>query len=88
MIFITLARFKGKPTKESIAQSTKLLGQAVKEGAKFLGMYWTLGRYDAILITEASDEKAFMKAIMRWGDLVSTETLVALPREEAVKLLE
>lgn len=88
MIFITLARFKGKTTKESIAQSTKLFGQAVKEGAKFLGMYWTLGRYDAILITEAKDEKAFMKAIIRWGDLVSTETLVALPREEAVKLLE
>jgi hypothetical protein len=29
-----------------------------------------------------------MKNIMRWGDLVSTETLVAIPREEAVKLVE
>jgi hypothetical protein len=29
-----------------------------------------------------------MKALMRWGDWVSTETLVAVTREEAIKLLE
>jgi uncharacterized protein with GYD domain len=88
MIFITLARWKKKPTKELVAQSGKLLEQAVKEGAKLIGMYWTLGRYDAVLIADAPNEKAFMKAIMRWGDMLSTETLVAVPREEALKLLE
>jgi len=88
MIFITLARWKKKPTKELVAQSGKLLEQAVKEGAKLIGMYWTLGKYDAVLIADAPNEKAFMKAIMRWGDMLSTETLVAVPREEALKLLE
>jgi len=88
MIFITLARFKGKPTKDIVAQSSKILEQYVKEGAKILGMYWTLGRYDGVLITEAKDEKAAMKALLRWGDIVSTETLVAVPSEEAVKLVE
>jgi uncharacterized protein with GYD domain len=88
MIFITLARWKKKPTKELVAQSGKLLEQAVKEGARLIGMYWTLGRYDAVLIADAPNEKAFMKAIMRWGDMLSTETLVAVPREEALKLLE
>jgi len=88
MIFITLARFKGKPTKESVAQSSKLIDQMVKEGVKILGFYWTLGRYDSVLIAEGKDEKAFMRAGLRMGDLVSTETLVAVPREEAIKLVE
>jgi uncharacterized protein with GYD domain len=88
MIFISLARFKGKPTKEGIAKSSKLIEQMVKEGGKVLSLYWTLGRYDTVLIAEAKDEKAAMRALLRWGDLLSTETLVAVSREEAVKLLE
>jgi len=88
MIFITFARWKRKPTKESVAQSTKLFDQMQKEGAKILGIYWTLGRYDAVVITEGKDEKTAIKNLLRWGDLVSTETLVAVTGEEARKLLE
>jgi len=88
LIFITLGKWRKKPTKESVAQSGKLFDQIVKEGGKILGMYWTLGRYDTVVITEGRDEKAAMKGLMRWGDLVSTETLVAVPREKAIKLLE
>jgi len=88
MIFITLSRFRRKPTKQMIAESSKLFEQVVKEGVKILGFYWTLGRYDSVLITEGPDEKACMKAALRWGDIASTETLVAVPREEAVKLLD
>jgi uncharacterized protein with GYD domain len=88
MIFISLCKFRKKPTKESVAQGTKLLEHTVKEGAKILGVYWTLGRYDVVLIIEERDEKAAMKAAARFGDLLSTETLVAVPREEAIKLLE
>ena len=88
MIFITLARFKGKPTKDSIAKAGKLFDQMVKEGGKIIGRYWTLGRYDAVHIIEGKDEKTTMKALLRFGDLVSTETLVALSREEALKLVE
>jgi len=83
-----LARWRRKPTKELVVQSGKLVEQMVKEGGKILGMYWTLGRYDAVLIAEAKDEKTFMKMAIRWGDMVSTETLVAVSREEALKLLE
>ena len=55
MIFITLARFKAKITKESVAQSSKLVEKMVKEGGKVLGMYWTLGRYDAVCLLYTSD---------------------------------
>jgi len=88
MIFISLAKFKGKPTKESFDKSSKLFEQMTKEGAKILGVYWTLGRYDAVVIMEGKDEKAAMKALIRFGDVLSSETLVAVSREEAVKLLE
>jgi len=88
MIFITLAKWRRKPTKETVAQSTKLFEQMVKEGSKIIGRYWTLGRYDAVVITEGKDEKTAMKSLLRFGDAVSTETLVAITREEAIKLLE
>lgn len=71
-----------------IAQATKLFEQMAKEGNKILGQYWTLGRYDAITIIEGKDEKTAMKWLLKWGDMLSTETLVAVPREEAIKLLE
>jgi uncharacterized protein with GYD domain len=89
MIFITLSRFRKKPTKAMIAESSKLFEQMAKEaGVKILGFYWTLGRYDTVLITEGKDEKTMMKATIRFGDMVSQETLIALPREEAIKLVE
>jgi uncharacterized protein with GYD domain len=88
MLFISLAKFKGKPTKESVAQGQKLFEEMTKEGAKIIGVYWTLGRYDSVVITEGRDEKTAMKALLRWGDIVSTETLVALTREEAAKLVQ
>ena len=87
MIFISLVKFRQKPTKEIIAESLKLMEEQKKEGVKYLGMYWTLGRYDAVAIMEAPNEKAAMKSsIRRWW--AAAETLVAIPAEEARKLVE
>jgi uncharacterized protein with GYD domain len=88
MIFISLAKFRRKPTKDTLAQASKLFEQMAKEGGKVLGFYYTLGRYDTVTIIEGPDEKAAMRAALRWGDLISTETLVAVTSEEAHKLVE
>jgi uncharacterized protein with GYD domain len=89
MLFITLAKFRRKPTKAMIAKTTKLMEQGLREaGVKKIAFYWTLGRYDTVLITEGKDEKASMKLNIRFGDVVSQETLIGVPREEAIKLLE
>ena len=72
MIFITLARWRKKPTKDMVAQSGKLVEQTVKEGAKVLGWYWTLGRYDIVMIAEGKDEKAAMRSLIRFGDLINS----------------
>ncbi len=58
-----------------------------REGIRIIGFYWTLGRYDTVVIMEAADEKAAMKANIMVGDIVATETMVAVSREEAIKLV-
>jgi uncharacterized protein with GYD domain len=88
MLFIRLVKWRKKPTKETVAQASKLYEQMVKEGAKIVGQYWTLGRYDGVTIVEAKDERACMRALLRWEDLLSVDTLIAIPREEATKLVE
>ena len=88
MLFIVYGRYKQKPTKEILAQTAKLFEQMTKDGIKFMGQYWTLGRYDITSIAEAKDEKTIMKALLRWGDILSTETAIAVSREEAIKLVE
>lgn len=88
MIFISLGRFRRKPTKEMTAGASNIIEQMAKEGVKVLGFYWTLGRYDTVVIMDAKDEKAAMRMGIKVGDLVSTETLVAVTREEAHELLD
>ena len=88
MLFITLCKWKVKRTKEMMARNTKQKHLWEKEGFKVLGWYWTLGQYDSVIIFDAKDEKAAMKLGIFASDTDSIETLVAVPREEAVKLLE
>jgi uncharacterized protein with GYD domain len=86
LIFITLAKWKGSPTKEIIDNATKQFEALEKQGIK-IKIYWTLGRYDAVSIVEAPSEKIAMKILLGLQDLVDTETMTAVPREEAIKLL-
>ena len=88
MIFISLGRVKKQLSKETIDETENIIKKAVAEGTKFLNIYYTLGSYDVVVIFEAPNEKATMKMLMRLGDIETTETLVAVPREEATKLIE
>lgn len=88
VIFVVLAKYRMKPSKETLDKSTKLFELMAKDGIRFIGQYWMLGKYDILSLAEAKDEKTMMKAVMRWGDLLSTQTMIAFPREEAIKLVE
>jgi len=87
LIFIMLAKDKEKPTKANTSQGTKILDELKKKGIKVLGFYWTLGRYDDVIIFEAPSAKDAMKLAIAVKDYVSSETMVAIPREEALKLI-
>ena len=86
MIFITLVKWKQTPKKEMLEQSTKRIEELAKQGIK-MNIHWTLGRYDAVTIIEAPTEKDALKTLLLWQDVVATETMVAIPRAEAIKLL-
>lgn len=86
MFFISLIKLKQAPKKENADQATTTMETLAKQGIK-MKAYWTLGRYDIVAIIEASTEKDAMKAILRFQGLVKTETMAAIPREEAIKLL-
>ena len=92
MIFICLSKFRRKPTKEAgTAATDKAVSALQKQGVKLIGAYYTLGRYDSVFIFEGPDEGAvqkFMKSALSLSDNVATETLVALKREDAIKLLD
>jgi len=88
MYFIALLKFRKKPTKEIIAENMKTMEMDAKEGIKHHQVFMTLGRYDVVGIFEAPNEKVAMKAQMRRGDNLSSETLIAIPVEEARKLVE
>jgi uncharacterized protein with GYD domain len=82
-------KWKKAPTKEiraTMDQNTKIIEELEKKGIKARA-YWTMGRYDAVSIIEAPNEKEVAKIILTWQDAVDTETMVAISREEGTKLL-
>jgi len=87
LIFINLGKFRKKPEKETAGDTAKMLEEFRKKGIKVLNWYWTLGRYDTVFIFEATSEKEAMKLATDISEWVATETLVAIPRQEAIKLL-
>ena len=87
MIFVNLGKFRKKPSKEEAGDTARIVEEFRKKGIKVLNWYWTLGRYDTVFIFEAASEKEALKMSIDIAEWVATETLVAIPREEAIKLL-
>jgi uncharacterized protein with GYD domain len=87
LIFVSLCRFRKKPTKEMLAELQNLIAEATKKGSNFLSIYWTLGRYDMVVTVEAPDEKAAMACALTFSEYISTETMTAVSNEEAGQLI-
>ncbi len=88
MWFIVLSKFRHKPTKQELEKSTAYFAQLAKQGTKVHQFFWTLGRYDSVLILEGKDEKTAMQNLVDYPLDTTTETLVAVPREEALKMVK
>lgn len=85
MIFVTLIKFTKKASE--VAEYGKNVMKNLPPSTKIIGTYWTLGRFDAIWIYEAKNEKEVMKMWVNARDVAKTETLVAISREDALKLI-
>ncbi|MEN6517745.1 MAG: GYD domain-containing protein [Methanospirillum sp.] len=87
MNFVALVRFRGKTSRDRIAENLRTMEAETNDGVEYLGIYRTLGRYDAAVLFGAPDEGAAMKAAIPRGDRAQTETLVAVSAEEARRLV-
>jgi uncharacterized protein with GYD domain len=87
LYFVSLVKFKKTLTKAVVAENLKKVEDDKKAGIKWHGIYWTLGKYDAVAVFEAPNEQAVMKMAINRQDNMTLETLVAIPVEEARKLV-
>jgi len=83
MLFIGLAKFKTQLSKEVIARNMKDIEDDTNGEIKYLGIYWTLGRYDTVVLFEAPNEKVAMNMVLKRADRMEIETLVAVPADPA-----
>jgi uncharacterized protein with GYD domain len=69
---------------EAAQQVAKSLGGEIKE------FYLTMGRYDFVVICEGPSNEAAMQSLLTVGSrgMSRTETLVAFPAEEALKIIK
>jgi uncharacterized protein with GYD domain len=89
--FISLANFTEqgiRNVKDSPDRYETFRAMAEKVGVKVKGFYYTMGRYDMVLISEGSDEAA-MTALLKLGSLgnVRTVTLRSFSVEEMRKMI-
>jgi uncharacterized protein with GYD domain len=87
MFFITLAKLRGA-IDEAFSKKTEQFMKNPPAGVKIHNVFYTLGRYDIAIIYEAPSEKEALIAGTTFIDKAATETLVAIPLEEARKLLK
>jgi uncharacterized protein with GYD domain len=83
MLFIALVKFKKNLSKEIIAENLKDIEDDAKGQVRYLDIYWTLGRYDTVVIFEAPNEKVAMNVALKRVDRMDIETLVAVPAEDS-----
>jgi uncharacterized protein with GYD domain len=84
---ITLLTFTdqgAKNIKKSPARARQFSQLAEKSGVKVKSQFWTVGRFDGLLILEADKESQILALLAKLAALgnVKTETLVALTDRE------
>jgi uncharacterized protein with GYD domain len=81
MLFIALVKFKTQLSKDVIARNLKDIENDTNGQINYLGIWWTLGRYDTVVMFEAPDEKTAINMALNRKDRMDIETLVAVPAD-------
>jgi len=82
MLFIALAKFKTSLNKDIVTRNMKDIEDDTKGLVKYINIYWTLGKYDTVVLFEAPDEKVAMNVVFKRLDRMDIETLIAVPADE------
>ena len=81
VLFIAMAKFRQNLNEEIVAQNMVDIETDTEGGVRYHKIYWTLGKYDTVVIFEAPNEKVAMDVVFRRLDRMDVETLVALPAD-------
>ncbi|MCS7129370.1 MAG: GYD domain-containing protein [Candidatus Caldarchaeum sp.] len=84
MHFVSLIKFRKKLSREDVDRTDRIIRE--NPSVKVREMLWTFGAYDGVLVAEAPDAETYLKFILQFSDYLSTETLTAFPRDQAIKL--
>ena len=87
MFFITLAKLRGAMD-EAFNKKTEQFMKNPPAGIKIHNVFYTIGRSDIAIIYEAPSTNEALIAGMTFVDKAATETMVAIPLEEAKKILK
>ena len=90
--YIALLKFTksgAKNVKKSTGRAHNFDKLAAKAGVKVEGQYWTMGRYDGVLILSAENETKVLHLLVELASLgfVRTETMQALVDKEFDKIV-
>jgi len=90
--YVTLAKFTDqgiRNIKESPKRAEAFKAMAEKKGVKVHSIFWTLGAYDLVTITEASDELAASAVSLSVASLgnIRAETLRAYDAKELATII-
>jgi uncharacterized protein with GYD domain len=90
--FITTIQFTEQGVRgiqDTCSRAVAFKAAARKMGVKVSGIYWTLGTFDGVLVTEAPDEESVTAALLHLGSQgnVRTQTVRAFDTAEMQKIL-
>lgn len=90
--FVTLVHFTDqgiRNVKQTTDRAKVLSAAAARLGVKIREIYWTMGAYDVVLISEASDEESMAALALSAGSLgnIRTQTMRAYSAEELNRIL-
>jgi len=91
--FVSLFNFtdQGIRNAKQTAERAKAVRAAIEAaGGSFVGIWWTLGQYDGVLISVAPDDETVMRVLMAVGmqGNVRTTTMRAFGEEEIGSILQ
>jgi uncharacterized protein with GYD domain len=78
-----------KAFKDSVERADAFSALVAKNGGKVVGLYWTLGEYDLVAITEAADAETATAVLLQVGSLgnVRSTTLEAFDRDAFERII-
>ena len=91
-MYVSLLQFTEqgiRSVKDTTKRAAAATTEAEKMGLKSRDSFWTLGRYDVVLLLEASDDQSVTAFTLKLGSLgnVKTQTMRAFRREEMEGIL-